>query len=46
VEDAIEQINVEKKTTVFLVTHLDFIPKRAVVRKFTLSQDGIIEVGK
>ena len=42
VENAIEQINVEKKTTVLLVTHLDFIPKRAIVKKFTLNQDSII----
>ena len=42
VENAIEQINVEKKTTVLLVTHLDFIPKRAIVKKFTLNQDSIM----
>ena len=44
VENAIEQINVEKKTTVLLVTHLDFIPKRAIVKKFTLNQDSIMGI--
>ena len=43
VGNALEQTNVEKETTVLLVTHLDFIPKRTTVKKITLNQDNTIE---
>ena len=43
VGNALEQTNVEKETTVLLVTHLDFTPQRTTVKKITLNQDNTIE---
>ena len=44
VENGLERINLERKTGVVLVTHIDFTPRQVHPKRFALHQGGLQEV--